>query len=49
MVPNGFQYDWLVQTNLIENKHARLQLPSWIKEKITATGERFEQALARTM
>jgi hypothetical protein len=39
MVPNGSQYDWLVQTKLIVNKHARLQLPTWIQDTITAAGE----------
>lgn len=48
MVPSGSQYDWLVQTKLIENKYARQPSPPWIKEKIFLAGEKFEQALNKT-
>jgi hypothetical protein len=47
MVPNGSQYDWLVQTRLVVNEHARALLPNWIKSKIASAGKRFEQALDR--
>jgi hypothetical protein len=49
MVPNGSQYDWLVQAKLIENKFASLQLPTWIKERITVAGQKFEQALNKVV
>jgi hypothetical protein len=45
MVPNGPQYDWLVQTKLVVNDHAGFQLPSWIQATIKEAGEQFEQAL----
>ncbi len=48
MVPNGPRYDWLVQTKLVVNEHARLQLPSWIQATINAAGEQFERALNNT-
>lgn len=48
MVPDGPKYDWLVQTKLVVNAHANLQLPTWIQSVIVAAGERFERALNST-
>jgi hypothetical protein len=45
MVPNGSQYDWLVQTKLVVNDRAGFQLPSWIQATIKEAGEQFERAL----
>lgn len=44
MTPVGNQYDWLLQTKLLVNRHAKLQLPEWIKTAITAAGENYERA-----
>lgn len=44
MVPVGTQYDWLLQTKLLVNRHAKLQLPDWIKNAIVSAGNTFERA-----
>ncbi len=44
MVPVGDRYDWLLQTKLLTNPHAKFQLPSWIQTAIKSTGEDFERA-----
>ncbi|MBZ5657465.1 MAG: hypothetical protein LAO56_19530 [Acidobacteriia bacterium] len=47
MVPNGPQYDWLVQTKLVVNDHSQFQLPSWIQTTFNEAGEEFERALLK--
>jgi hypothetical protein len=44
MVPIGNQYGWLLQTRLLVNQHAKIQLPGWVKTAITRAGEEFERA-----
>ena len=45
MVPVGDRYNWLPQTNLLLNPHAKISLPDWIQKAIKATGEEFEHAI----
>jgi hypothetical protein len=44
MVPVRNQYDWLLQTKLLLNQHAQIQLPDWIKNAIVSAGKTFERA-----
>jgi hypothetical protein len=36
---------WLLQTRLLVNPNAKIELPEWIKTGITKAGEDFERAL----
>jgi hypothetical protein len=49
MVPNSSRYDWLVQTELIINSHAKFQLPLWIQDTIEAAGERLSRSHDRCL
>ena len=45
MVSMGDVSNWLIQTNLLFNPHAKIPLPGWVQKVIKAAGEEFQRAV----